>query len=109
MCTRDRRSAGRNTTMKKKIGGAEAKESGSSMRSNYRVRARERGYSWNREDECCNLWKNGRMTSEDDTPVFSVKLVLVSRERAHVSKQVHEKEPLHSSRLCVGDRSVCVA
>ena len=83
-------------------------ESGSSMRSNYRVRARERGYRWKREDVCCDLWKNGRKTSEVYTHVFNVKLVLVSWERAHVSKQVHEKEPLHSSRLCVGDRSLCV-
>ena len=84
-------------------------ESGSSMRSNYRVRARERGYRWKREDVCCDLWKNGRMTSRVYTPVFSVKLVLVSWERARVSKQVNEKEPPRSGKLCVSDRSICAA
>ena len=53
----------------------------------------------------CDLWKNERRISGVYTPNFSVKLVIVSRERARVSKQVNEKEPPRSSKLWVGNRS----
>ena len=54
----------------------------------------------------CDLWKNGRRISGVYTPDFNVKLPLVSRERARVSKQMNEKElPGGSGKLCVGYRS----